>query len=110
MYSFADKRGGGGGGARPQNTEIAEKSCRTMLDINFIWFGFIACLSHWGGRGYFIKLFLPAYASRIGGRWVQTLSAPCRSCVEIMEEWKTPQKGNCIYFLYLFSIQPGSLI
>ncbi len=28
---------------------------RALLDINLIWFGYIPCLSHWGGGGYFTR-------------------------------------------------------
>jgi hypothetical protein len=41
---------------------------RALLDINLIWFGYIADLSQWGGGGYYsFKWFLPAVASLKGG-------------------------------------------
>ncbi len=43
---------------------------RALLDINLIWFGYIACLSQWGEGGggfYSFKLFLPAFAALRGG-------------------------------------------
>jgi hypothetical protein len=30
-------------------------AARALLDIIFLWFGYIACLSQWGGGGYFSR-------------------------------------------------------
>jgi hypothetical protein len=31
--------------------------------LNLIWFGYISCLSQWGGGGQFARWFLPAFAT-----------------------------------------------
>jgi hypothetical protein len=43
---------------------------KSLLDINFIWFGYIARLSHWGGGGCFtrsIYFYLPYLRLEEGG-------------------------------------------
>jgi hypothetical protein len=46
---------------------------RALFDIHFIWFGYIACLSQWGGGGILFvsnDFYLPSLRLRGGG-------APC---------------------------------
>jgi hypothetical protein len=50
--------------------ELTSGGTKPMLDINFIWLGYIACLSHWGGGEYFTRLhyfYLPSL--RRGWGW-----------------------------------------
>ncbi len=49
---------------------------RALLDINLIWFGYIACLSKWGGGRYFTRsndYYLPSLHLEEGGGRVSTM-------------------------------------